>query len=50
MSNALTVAKFLEAREEVKWVAFPGLESSPWHELQVRYLPKGARRGAGLRH
>ncbi len=42
VSNALTVAKFLEAREDVKWVAFPGLESSPWHELQVRYLPKGA--------
>jgi O-acetylhomoserine (thiol)-lyase len=42
VSNALTVAKWLEARSDVKWVAFPGLESSPWHELQVRYLPKGA--------
>ncbi len=42
VSNALTVAKFLEARKDVKWVAFPGLDSSPWHELQLRYLPQGA--------
>ena len=42
VSNATTVAKWLEARDDVKWVAFPGLESSPWHALQVRYLPKGA--------
>jgi O-acetylhomoserine (thiol)-lyase len=42
VANALRVAQWLEAREDVKWVAFPGLESSPWHELQVRYLPKGA--------
>jgi len=42
VSNATTVAKWLEARDDVKWVAFPGLESSPWHALQMRYLPKGA--------
>ncbi len=27
---------------DVKWVNFPGLDSSPWHNLQERYLPKGA--------
>ncbi|MCU1362248.1 MAG: sulfhydrylase [Acidimicrobiaceae bacterium] len=42
VANALRVAQWLEARKDVKWVAFPGLESSPWHDLQVRYLPKGA--------
>jgi len=42
VSNATTVAKWLEARADVKWVNFPGLESSPWHAHQVRYLPKGA--------
>jgi O-acetylhomoserine (thiol)-lyase len=41
VSNATTVAKWLEARDDVKWVNFPGLESSPWHALQLRYLPKG---------
>ena len=24
-----------------RWVAYPGLASSPWHERQQRYLPKG---------
>ena len=23
------------------WVTYPGLASSPWHERQQRYLPKG---------
>jgi O-acetylhomoserine (thiol)-lyase len=42
VANATTVAKWLEARPDVKWVAYPGLESSKWHALQERYLPKGA--------
>jgi O-acetylhomoserine (thiol)-lyase len=42
VANATTVAKWLEAREDVKWVNFPGLTSSPWHTLQERYLPRGA--------
>ena len=42
VANATTVAKWLEAREDVKWVNFPGLASSPWHALQERYLPRGA--------
>jgi O-acetylhomoserine (thiol)-lyase len=41
VQNAQAVAEWLEAREEVSWVAYPGLASSPWHERQQRYLPKG---------
>ena len=39
--NALTVAKWLEARDEVQWVKYPGLESSPWHARAQKYLPDG---------
>jgi O-acetylhomoserine (thiol)-lyase len=42
VENANRVASWLEARSDVKWVNFPGLDSSPWHNLQERYLPKGA--------
>lgn len=41
VANANAVAKWLEARPDVPWVRYPGLESSPWHERQLRYLPKG---------
>jgi O-acetylhomoserine (thiol)-lyase len=41
VQNATAVANWLEARDDVKWVAFPGLASSPWHERQQRYLPRG---------
>jgi O-acetylhomoserine (thiol)-lyase len=39
--NALAVAEWLEARDEVSWVKYPGLASSPWHERAKQYLPKG---------
>ena len=42
VQNAVAVAHWLEAHEEVEWVTYPGLESSPWHERQLRYLPRGA--------
>jgi O-acetylhomoserine (thiol)-lyase len=42
VQNASTVAGWLEARDELTWVAYPGLASSPWHERQLRYLPNGA--------
>jgi O-acetylhomoserine (thiol)-lyase len=42
VANATAVATWLEARPDVKWVAYPGLESSKWHDLQRKYLPKGA--------
>ena len=41
VQNAMAVATWLDARDEVTWVAYPGLASSPWHERQQRYLPKG---------
>jgi O-acetylhomoserine (thiol)-lyase len=41
VANAVAVANWLEARPDVTWVRYPGLESSPWHERQLRYLPKG---------
>jgi O-acetylhomoserine (thiol)-lyase len=41
VENAVAVAEWLEARDEVGWVSYPGLASSPWHERQQRYLPKG---------
>jgi len=39
--NALALAQWLEGREEVAWVNYPGLESSPYKELADAYLPKG---------
>jgi O-acetylhomoserine (thiol)-lyase len=40
--NALAVAQWLEARDEVEWVKYPGLASSPWNDRAQRYLPIGA--------
>ena len=40
--NALAVAQFLEDRPDVKWVNYPGLASSQYHELANKYLHKGA--------
>ncbi|WP_461534108.1 O-acetylhomoserine aminocarboxypropyltransferase/cysteine synthase family protein [Sinomicrobium sp.] len=39
--NALELARWLSEQEEVAWVNYPGLESSPHHELAKKYLPKG---------
>jgi O-acetylhomoserine (thiol)-lyase len=39
--NALAVAQWLEARDEVEWVKYPGLASSPWNERAKKYLPDG---------
>ena len=40
--NALAVAKFLEQHEKIAWVTYADLESSPYHELAKKYLPKGS--------
>lgn len=40
--NALKIAQWLEANENVSWVNYPGLESSPDHALAEKYLPLGA--------
>ncbi len=42
VANAQQVAEWLERRDEVSWVSYAGLPSSPWHERQQRYLPNGA--------
>jgi O-acetylhomoserine (thiol)-lyase len=41
-ANALATAKFLADHASVSWVNHPGLESSPYHAMASRYLPKGA--------
>ncbi len=41
-ANAQTVAEWLEARDDVEWVIYPGLASSPWHDRARRYLPQGS--------
>lgn len=40
--NALKIAKYLEANDQVEWVSYPGLESSPYHDLANKYLKDGA--------
>jgi O-acetylhomoserine (thiol)-lyase len=40
--NALAVAKYLSGQKKVKWVNYPGLESSPEFARTKKYLPKGA--------
>ncbi|MBM4059193.1 MAG: bifunctional o-acetylhomoserine/o-acetylserine sulfhydrylase [Planctomycetes bacterium] len=39
--NALAVAQWLEARDDVEWVAYPGLASSKWNDRAKKYLPRG---------
>jgi O-acetylhomoserine (thiol)-lyase len=41
VDNAKKVAAFLEGHAQVKSVAYSGLESSPWHHLQLKYAPRG---------
>lgn len=42
VANAQRVAEHLERHPDVAWVAYPGLPSSPYHELARRYLPRGS--------
>ena len=39
--NALELAHWLESREEVSWVNYPGLKSSKYSDLASKYLPNG---------
>jgi O-acetylhomoserine (thiol)-lyase len=39
--SALKIATWLQNQEEVSWVNYPGLESSPYFELAQKYLPEG---------
>jgi len=40
-ANALELAKWLEAQDDIAWVNYPGLESSKYKALADKYLPKG---------
>lgn len=42
VANAGEVARWLEAREDVRTVSWAGLESSPWHDRARKYAPRGA--------
>ena len=42
VENALALAQWLEQHPNVEFVWYPGLESSPYHTLAKKYLPKGA--------
>ncbi len=42
VANAQRVAEWLEARDDVLSVNYPGLASSPYFELAQTYLPRGA--------
>lgn len=39
--NALALAQWLEGHPEVEYVWYPGLPSSPYHELAKKYLTNG---------
>ena len=39
--NALELAEWLQTRDEVAWVNYPGLASSKYNDLAKQYLPKG---------
>ncbi len=39
--NALKVAQFLEANENVNWVNYPGLKSNKYYSLAQKYMPDG---------
>ena len=39
--NALELAKWLQEQPEVKWVNYPGLETSKYNDLAKKYLPNG---------
>ena len=40
--NALGLAKFLDAHENVEWVKYAGLPTNAYYELSKKYLPNGA--------
>jgi O-acetylhomoserine (thiol)-lyase len=40
-ANALAVAEYLEGHDGVSWVSYPGLESSPHHEVATRIMQGG---------
>ena len=41
LDNTLALARWLQSRDAVAWVNYPGLEDHPTHELAKRYLTHG---------
>ena len=41
VDNALAIAEWLEKHPQVQKVNYPGLKSSPYHALALKYLPNG---------
>ena len=37
-SNAMEIAKFLENRDDINWVRYPGLPSHPQHEIAKKQM------------
>ncbi|RPB26294.1 O-acetylhomoserine ami [Terfezia boudieri ATCC MYA-4762] len=40
-SNAIALARWLDAHQQVSWVSYPGLESHPSHAMAKKYLRRG---------
>ena len=40
--NAQKVAEYLQSREDVAWVNYPGLENDKYHALAQKYMPNGS--------
>ncbi|NTV97787.1 MAG: O-acetylhomoserine aminocarboxypropyltransferase/cysteine synthase [Chlorobiaceae bacterium] len=41
VENTRRIAEFLESHSDVVWINYPGLKSSPYYELGLKYMPKG---------
>ena len=41
VENAQKIAEWLEAHPQIEYVNYPGLKSSPYHELAKKYLKRG---------
>lgn len=41
VDNALVLAEWLESHPQVEYVQYPGLKSSPYHDLAKKYLTNG---------
>ena len=41
VENGQAVAEFLKTQDKVAAVNYPGLESDPYHEIAMKYMPKG---------
>jgi O-acetylhomoserine (thiol)-lyase len=42
VASTQRIAEYLSGHPQVEWVNYPGLPSSPYHDLAAKYLPRGA--------